>query len=97
MEGLVSPPSAEVAPESELLPLPRLLISHTQLWATDSPGLMEWGEKDHTIFSSLASWGLLDLVPPELGICCGQLGKDLLQLRPIFWKSLTEGSDETSS
>lgn len=29
MEGLVLPPSAEVAPESELPPLSRLLITNT--------------------------------------------------------------------
>lgn len=91
-KGLASPPSAEVAPKSELLPFPQLLNTiqgHRWPW---------FGERGETtqIFSSLVRWGLLDLVPPELSICCGQLGKNLLQLRSILWKPLTEGSDETS-
>lgn len=91
-KGLASPPSAEVAPKSELLPLPHLLNTiqgHRQPWFD------ERGESTQ-IFSSLARWGFLDLIPPELSICCGQLGKNLLQLRPILRKPFTEGSDETS-
>ncbi|EDL33082.1 mCG148131 [Mus musculus] len=94
-KGFASPPSAEVAPKSKLLPLPPLTPNHTQLRATDSPGLTKRGETTQ-IFSSLARWGLLGLVPPESGICCSQLDKNLLQLGPILGKPLTEGADETS-
>lgn len=94
-KGFESPPSAEVAPKSKLLPLPLLTPNHTQFRATDSPGLRKRGETTQ-IFSSLARWDLLGLVLPESGICCGQLDKNLLQFRPILGKPLTEGADQTS-
>lgn len=46
--------------------------------------------------SSLVTWSLNGVLP-ELGIGCGQLSEDLIQLRPSLWKVLGEGSDEVSS
>ena len=57
---------------------------------------MESGEGLYKSASSLARWGLTGVLP-EPGIGCGQLGEDLLQLRPVLWEALREGSDEASS
>lgn len=57
---------------------------------------MELGEELHKSVSSLARRGLTGGLP-EPGISCRQLGEDLLQLGPILWEALGEGSDEASS